>query len=124
MKRRVAVTAALMLLGAVCGAILGSIALAVELARLPGETAPADRSKVAALGVVGGVLFGGVLTPIVAWLFLRRVPLGRAIFGTAAGVMIGVGVGAVAQPRLTILVGLTGFVVAAAALWCAGCLEG
>ena len=65
---------------------------------MPGTTVPQERFKLAMLGIAGGALFGAVLAPIVAWLFLRRA-------------------GAVVRPRSTILFGLAGFVAAGARLW-------
>lgn len=117
LKRKLAVTAALSGVGAVCGAVLGTIALWVEIARLPGVTSPNEILKVAFVGVLGGVVFGAVLAPLVAWAFLRRVSFGRAILETSIGVLIGIGVGALVRPQYTILTGLVGFVVAGARLW-------
>jgi hypothetical protein len=36
-----------------------------------------------------GALLGGVLLPITAWLFLRRVPIGLAVLGTLLGTVVG-----------------------------------
>lgn len=117
LRRIIAVTAGISGVGMVCGALLGSLAFWVEVGLMPGVSAPNERFKLAMLGIAGGALFGAVLAPIVAWLFLRRVSLARAIGETAAGVLLGIAAGALVQPRSTILFGLAGFVAAGARLW-------
>ncbi|MDB4889668.1 MAG: hypothetical protein JWL61_1523 [Gemmatimonadetes bacterium] len=117
LKRIFVVTAGLSAIGIACGIVLGSIAFWVELWRIPGQTAPEDRLRLALLGAAGGALFGAVLAPIVAWIFLRRVTIGRAIAETSIGVLAGIAVGGLFQPQLTILYALGGFVAAGARLW-------
>ena len=116
-SRIITVSAALCGLGIVCGAVLGSIAILVEDARLPGITAPGDLPGLALVGAIGGAFFGAMLAPTVAWLFLRRVSFGRAIGETATGVVIGIAAGAVIRPQFTISLALLGFVAAAVRLW-------
>jgi hypothetical protein len=117
LRRIVAVTAGISGLGMVCGSLLGSLAFWVQLGLMPGTSAPHEQFKLAMLGIAGGALFGAVLAPIVAWLFLRRATLARAIGETAAGVLLGIAVGAIVWPRHTILLALVGFVAAGARLW-------
>jgi hypothetical protein len=117
LKRILGVTAGLCGLGAACGIVLGSIAFWVELWRLPGTSAPEDLPRLTLLGAAGGALFGAVLAPIVAWIFLRRVSIGRAIAETSIGVLVGIAVGGLLQPQLTIMYALGGFVAAGARLW-------
>lgn len=117
LKRILVVTAGLSAIGSACGIVLGSIAFWVELWRLPGTSAPEELPKLALLGAAGGALFGAVLAPIVAWIFLRRVSIGRAIAETSIGVLAGIAVGGLLQPQLTIVYALGGFVASGARLW-------
>ena len=117
LRRIVAVTGGVSAVGMVCGVVLGSLAFWVQDWLMPGTSVPQERFKLAMLGIAGGALFGAVLAPIVAWLFLRRVSLARAIGETAAGVLLGIAAGALVRPRYTILFGLAGFVAAGARLW-------
>ena len=75
------VTAGLALTGAVLGGIAGAltfgIALAISLAPL-----------LAVAAMIGGTI-GFVATPVVGWLLLRRVPLGRAFRALVTGTVVG-----------------------------------
>ena len=94
-SRVAVVTAALLAIGAVCGAVLGGLALLVEIRpHLPPIMATLRlgarvRLEAAAFfGLFGaGALFGApvgaALAPMVGWLFLRRVSLAQAIGQTA-----------------------------------------
>jgi hypothetical protein len=115
LTRALIVTLALSVTGALCGAVLGGIALIIDISQSPG--APGLRDVAVAFGVGGlwGAVFGVVLAPVFAWLFLRRVSLGRAIAQTALGTMIGLVVGALISPGASFLFGLGGFIVAS--LW-------
>jgi hypothetical protein len=115
--RILAVTVGLSLTGAVCGAVLGGLSFLVALAADKGFGALRDWSIVFVLGAYGGAVFGAVLAPLLAWIFLRRVSLARAIGQTALGVIIGVVVAAVVRPELVVIFGLAGFVLAAIWLW-------
>ena len=84
-RRVIAITAGLMLAGAALGALCGVVTLAPVIvgAAINARTWN-DWSGIlllmATAGAFGGVT-GTVLGPILAWTFLRRVPLGR-IFRT------------------------------------------
>jgi hypothetical protein len=106
-RRVVLVTLGLSVVGAICGALLGGLALFAEV--LPMEVVGA--------GAVIGAGFGAVLAPLVGWVFLRRVSLSRAIRETALGALLGIGVGAIAQHGLSAILGLVGFVIAGVRLW-------
>jgi hypothetical protein len=114
--RVVNVTLALSGVGMVLGAILGPVALLTAAARLPGRTSPGEWPDLVLVGVIGGILFGAVLAPAVAWLCLRRVSFGRAILETTVGILVGIGIGAAVWPVATIWLALLGFVVAAVRL--------
>src|SRR5918993_2028505 len=112
--RIAAVMAGVSGLGVMCGAVLGPLAIWLEDMRLPGTTNPDDLPGLWFVAALGGALFGAVLAPAVAWIFVRRVPLARAIAETSCGVLIGFGVGVLIHPFLTVWFGLVGFVLAAA----------
>ena len=119
-KRTVEVTAALFGLGVVSGAtlalgffsgahiLLGSVA---GLLRVQG--------MVFAVVAAAGAVSGGIIGPMVSWLFLRRVPIGRAVVTCSSGAAIGLAIGLVAlgatSPILVLISGVAG--VLAAALW-------
>ena len=112
LTRAVVVTLALCVTGAVCGAVLGGIALMIDVSRGPGVLGLRDVAVAFGVGGLWGAVFGVVLAPIFAWLFLRRVSLGRAIAQTAFGTMAGLVVGALVDPSASFLFGLGGFAVA------------
>lgn len=91
-RRIASVTAGLAFTGALIGAVLGALLLIVWALRMG---AAADVPDAALLGGAVGAGLGAVLTPITAWVFLRRVPLGRAMAETAVGTVIGAAAGLV-----------------------------
>lgn len=111
--RVLVVSLGLSLLGAFCGALFGALAILVELAR----GASGDWVVSGIFGAGFGAALGALLVPLVAWVFLRRVALSRAIGETAAGVVAGVILGALVSPRFCVLLALLGFVAAGARLW-------
>ena len=120
--RVVAVTASIALIGAIIGAVIGGVLQSVAVLVAPGTTN--EQMEIALVGALFGALIGAVLAPITAWVFLRRVPLGRAIAHTAIGATAGATLGLVI-PLLgfrrfgggTMLIGtLAGFLVAAVRL--------
>ena len=85
--RVTAVTAGLSVFGAVVGAAAGAVAMLVGTLITGGMTV-GDLFVLGIPAVLGAGL-GAVLTPIAGWMLLRRVPLGRAFAGLAAGTIAG-----------------------------------
>jgi hypothetical protein len=85
--RIAAVTAGLLAGGALAGAVAAAVALAVALA-VTGEARDLGAGPLLFAATLGA-LFGGVLLPVTAWLFLRRVPIGLAVLGTVVGTIVG-----------------------------------
>ena len=85
--RAVKVTAGLSAFGAVVGAAAGAAALFLGTL----FTGVVTYQEVALLAVPAtiGAALGAILTPIAGWMLLRRVPLGRAFAGLAAGTVVG-----------------------------------
>jgi hypothetical protein len=86
--RIAAVTGGLLVAGAVAGFIAADLAFLIAGAidgNGPGLIGLEPMLFVGSLGA----LLGGVLLPITAWLFLRRVPLGLAVLGTLLGTVVG-----------------------------------
>src|SRR4029079_11212845 len=115
--RIAAVTAGLLASGALAGAIAAVVALFVA-ATLTGE--PVSLRHGEALGFVATVVavFGGVLLPVTAWIFLRRVPIGLALLGTILGTIAGGVLGWILNSPQDPVIGgfygaLVGFVAAA-----------
>ena len=69
------------------------------------------------LGGGVGAVIGAVLAPVMAWIFLRRVPLWRAIAEPALGTLLGILVAAATVPWGTVLFPLIGFLAGAIRLW-------
>src|SRR6185436_9555761 len=96
-----AVTAGLLAAGAVLGALAAVAALAIGLAASGepvGWVSHTDREMMSIVAILGA-LFGGVLLPATAWIFLRRVPLGLALLGTLVGTVVGGALGWVVGMR-------------------------
>lgn len=91
-SRIAAVTLGLMGAGAIFGALAGAIALGVSLL--------VTENDAPLFGLVFGAWFGAplgaVTAPVIGWLGLRRVPLGRMFLESAVGTTIGGIVGWVA----------------------------
>ncbi len=117
--RVVGVTLGLMALGVCCGAILGAIASFVESYGLTRWHPLMLREAAGVLffGAYFGAHVGAVLAPLLAWVFLRRAPLGRAIAQTSLGTLAGVLAGAVFAPGWVVPVAIAGFVTATARLY-------
>ena len=95
-SRILLVTAGLSLAGALLGGLAATVALATivqttALAKHTGGTITSDMLVVAA---GDGAVFGLFLGPLIAWLALRRVPLGQALVASTAGTAVGAIVGA------------------------------
>ena len=119
--RIVAVTVGLVGAGAVFGALAGAFALALGLALTDGPMVAAE-PWVVSIGAYFGAPIGAVSLPIVAWVWLRRVALGRAIGGSVVGTVVGGVLGWIVPsdpaPVIEPLVSaFLGFVTAAVVMW-------
>ncbi|HEU4885981.1 MAG TPA: hypothetical protein VFT45_27335 [Longimicrobium sp.] len=120
MKRILAVTAGLMLAGAVLGTIAGmAVLLAWPLA--DGDVfwfTLGDIGDVLGVSLVFGGSLGAVMGPLAAWLLMRHVPLGLAVGGTTLGTLAGGGIAlmATADPAVAMLYGMAGFGITAIGL--------
>ncbi len=88
-RRIVAVTLGLVGAGAIFGALAGAVALAVSLLITENDTSGFGLL----IGAYFGAPLGAITAPVVAWLLLRRVPLGRMFVGSAAGTALGGAIG-------------------------------
>jgi hypothetical protein len=109
----IAVTAVLIVIGAVVGALTSITALAI-VALVQGVPGTLHRLPywLPAAGVFGG-LVGGILAPVEAWILLRRVPLWKAITQTAVGTLLGALAFSLVAPPGPILGAVIGFTLAA-----------
>ena len=90
-RRILAVTAGLAVAGALVGSVAGAatFALTALIQRMIGSVDASSFLNLIGLGAGVGALFGLVLGPAAAWLLMRRVPIGRALLGTALGTIVG-----------------------------------
>ena len=89
--RALVVTLGLAGAGALVGAVCGVVALAIVLG-LAGERRLLDPDLLTIGGAFGAVT-GAIFAPVMSWLLLRHVPLGRAILHTAIGAIVGGAIG-------------------------------
>src|SRR4030095_16848521 len=94
--RIVLVTVGLSAAGAVLGALasVGGLTGVIGVMALAGKAEFGLTAEVLLVAGSVGAVFGTVLGPITAWLALRRVALGRAMFTTTGATMVGAIVGA------------------------------
>lgn len=110
------VTAGLVVLGGVVGALLGASLVALLGVRVGDFRI---RGEELLYGMTFGAATGGLLAPVAAWTLMRHVPLWRAIAETAIGTVGGTVLGLVFQPMHDTawlsppLLGIVGFAVAA-----------
>lgn len=116
-KRVFAVTAGLLGIGALCGAVLGAVIVGAMLLRYGLSEATPDVGFALIFGGGVGAGIGAVLTPLLAWIFLRRVPLGRAIGETAIGMLAGVALAMIFVPAYWLGAALLGFLGAGVRLF-------
>lgn len=112
-------TLLLALLGAVVGAVVGTALLSSLLAGAPHHLTWLDVQLGALFGGSLGALSGALGAPLLGWLVLRPVPLGRAIVATALGTLVGAWVAGAAWRTsyvAPIVGGLVGFVAGAVAI--------
>jgi hypothetical protein len=86
--RIAAVTGGLLVAGAIAGAIAADAAFVIAQVIEGGVLSLIGLEPLIFVGALGALL-GGVLLPITAWLFLRRVPIGLAVLGTLLGTVVG-----------------------------------
>jgi hypothetical protein len=86
--RILAVTAGLIVGGAIFGAIAAVATLMIGLAAIGRGGEVFDLIALEIVATVGAML-GGVLFPAAAWLLMRTVPIGLALLGTVAGTTAG-----------------------------------
>ena len=121
--RAAAITATLSLIGALIGAAVGGVLLSAWSFTI--DFSHGGRAGTVAVGTLFSALLGAILAPTTAWLFLRRVQLGRAIaqttIGTALGAALGIFIERVVLDRITlgmaIIGALIGFFAAAMRLY-------
>jgi len=119
MMRIAAVTAGLIVAGAVFGTIAGAAVLTAWLAATGSFSAPmGDAAFVLQFSFAFGGRLGAVLGPIAGWLLMRHVPLGLAMGGTTLGTIVGgvIGFIATALPIGSMVYGVAGFALSAIAL--------
>jgi hypothetical protein len=88
--RIIAVTLGLSVAGAVFGALAGAIALALSLLLTGGGNVfSAETVFVLSIPAKLGGSLGAIGAPAVAWILLRRVPLGKAVLVTTIGTVTG-----------------------------------
>jgi hypothetical protein len=83
-RRVVAVTLGLVGAGAIFGALAGAVALGFSL-----QITHPSWSDGFAFGAFLGAPLGAASAPVLSWLLLRRVPLGRIFVGLVAGTIFG-----------------------------------
>jgi len=117
--RIVVVTIGLVGAGIVSGALAGGTAFALVVVLADGRIS----IELFEIGAIFGAPLGAIIAPLLAWLLLRRVPLGRMFLvcsvGTAIGGVVGwFATGAGGDIILNPIGGaLIGCVIAAIALW-------
>ena len=117
-KRIAAVTAGLVVAGAVFGTIAGVVLLTAWLAVTGSFHSLRDAAFVLRFSFYFGGSLGAVLGPVAAWLLMRHVPLGLAVGGTTLGTVVGGVIGFITTglPVGSMLFGVAGFGISAIAL--------
>lgn len=115
LARPLAGTALLAGTGALVGGFIGSTLLfLLQLGAPGGITLSVDLPFATVVGGSFGAAVGLVVAPVAGWTFLRHVPFGRAILGTAAGTFLGAAAALlVGHPAVG---GIVGYAVAAVLL--------
>jgi len=86
--RVVVVTAGLALAGAAFGGFAGAIALATVMV-LSGNVAYFSELSALEIAAEAGAVLGLISAPLIVWVMLRRVPLGRAFLSLTLGAALG-----------------------------------
>ncbi len=87
--RAVSITLAIALVGAIIGGAMGGLLFTVWRSLHWLST----WNGVIAIGAAAGAALGAVLAPLTSWVFLRRVPLGKALLQTTVGTTVGAAIG-------------------------------
>lgn len=117
--RVVVATLGLVATGGLLGGLSAILALAVALSVRLNWSWLSDWSILILAGVFGAVL-GGVLAPLVSWVFLRDVPIGRAMLRTTLAAALGGAIGGVflfLSPIIPVVAAVFGFLLEAANLY-------
>jgi hypothetical protein len=88
-RRIVGVTLGLVGAGAVLGAVAGAVAVAISVLITENDTS----GEGLLVGAFFGAPLGAITAPVLAWLMLRTVPLGKMFVVTAGGTAVGAIVG-------------------------------
>lgn len=86
--RAVTATLGLSAAGALCGGLAGTIAFGIVVFLSDGFRLFTDPA-VLQVATAAGAVIGSVAMPLIAWLLLRYVPLGRAFLGLSSGTILG-----------------------------------
>jgi len=92
--RAVSITLGIALVGAIIGGIIGAALFAAwtSLSWVI-RVDPTGGWGLIAVGAAAGAGLGAVLAPLTSWVFLRRVPLGKALLQTTVGTTAGAALG-------------------------------
>lgn len=112
-RRVVGVTIGLAGAGTVVGGIAGAVSLAMAALVSDGVV----HGPELLVGAFFGAPLGAVFAPTLAWLLLRRVPLGKMFLWCAAGTALGGLGGWILSPVLGLPGAVAGCVLASLALW-------
>jgi len=90
-SRVMTVTGGLLLAGGIVGGLVGGGLLGIfaTIARITGAETGLPPLRVFGIAAGAGAIIGAVTGPPLAWLLLRRVPIGKALLHTAVGSVIG-----------------------------------
>jgi hypothetical protein len=92
--RALSVTLAIAVVGAIIGGVVGGLLFAAWRSLHWISIGLGERSmRVIAVGAAGGAGLGAALAPLTSWVFLRRVPLGKALLQTTIGTTVGAAIG-------------------------------
>lgn len=111
-SRIAAITLGLMAVGALCGGAIGIMITAATSLAERHVVRLEDAGAIVVLGGFFGGAIGAVLAPLLAWVLLREVPIGRSIVETGAGALLGAAVAFFAAPGYMIAAAILGFVAA------------
>jgi len=91
--RAVTVTLGIALVGAIIGGVIGGALFTAWYGLVRMRSNDLDPGMLIGRGAAAGATLGTVLAPLTSWVFLRRIPLGKALLQTTLGTTIGAAVG-------------------------------